>query len=59
MLNIPKSLEALLKGLAAQGYDLGAAGGGSGIDGEAIITALKMQEEPRPIFEGAAGIERR
>ncbi len=59
LLNIPKSLESLLKSLAAQGYDLGAAGDGSQVDGEAIINALKMQEEARPIFEGAAGIERR
>eukprot|EP00884_Botryococcus_braunii_P009534 jgi/Botrbrau1/18582/Bobra.0367s0024.1 len=59
LLNVPKSLEALLKGLAAQGYDLGPAGDGSEINGEALIAALKMQEEGRAISEGAKGIERR
>lgn len=59
LLNVPRSLEALLKGLAEQGYDLGLARDASGIDGEAIIEALKMQEEGRAISEGTKGIERR
>lgn len=59
LLNVPRSLEALLKGLAEQGYDLGPAGDAGSIDGEAIIEALKMQEEGRAISEGAKGIERR
>ena len=57
LLNVPKSLENALKGLQAEGYDLGLTS--QEIDGEAIITALKLQEDQRAIFEGAAGIQER
>ena len=57
LLNVPKSLERLLAALRAQGYDLGP--GGQDIDGEAVIAALKMQEDQRAILEGAQGIARR
>ena len=57
LLNVPKSLEKLLAGLKDQGYDLGP--GGAAIDGEAIISALKMQEDQRAILEGSAGILKR
>ena len=62
LLNVPKSLERLLEQLAAQGYDLGEAGAKSGgsaaFDGEALVKALRMQEDQRAISAGAAGIER-
>ncbi len=57
LLNVPQSLEETLERLRGEGYDLGPPG--EPIDGEAIITALKMQEDQRAISEGAAGIERR
>ena len=57
LLNVPKSLEKLLEALRDRGYDLGP--GGAEIDGEAIITALKMQEDQRAILEGSAGILKR
>ena len=62
LLNVPKSLERLLEQLAAQGYDLGeaAAKSGSGaaaFDGEALVNALRMQEDQRAISAGASGIE--
>ena len=42
-----------------QGYDLGdAVSEGAKIDGEAIVQALRMQEDQRSINSGAAGIER-
>ena len=58
LLNVPRSLEALLGALRAAGYSLGEESGQS-VDGEAIVTALKMQEDQRAVFEGAAGIQRR
>lgn len=59
LLNVPKSLEKLLEELQQQGYDLGEAGQpGSAISGEAIINALRMQEDQRSISGGAAGIEK-
>ena len=59
LLNVPRSLEKLLEELRQQGYDLGEASQlGSGISGEAIITALRMQEDQRSISGGAAGIEK-
>ena len=57
LLNVPKSLEALLGALRAQGYNLGPEA--EAIDGEAIVNALKMQEDQRAILEGAAGIAKR
>ena len=58
LLNVPRSLEKLLEELQQQGYDLGEASrSGSGISGEAIIDALRMQEDQRSISGGAAGIE--
>ena len=56
LLNVPKSLENALRALQAGGYDLGLTGE---IDGEAIITALKLQEDQRAVFEGAAGVQQR
>ncbi len=56
LLNVPKSLERLLEELQLQGYDLGPAAQ-LGIDGEAIINALRMQDDQRSIGVGAAGIE--
>eukprot|EP00873_Tetraselmis_striata_P036146 jgi/Tetstr1/456410/TSEL_043144.t1 len=59
LLNVPKSLEHLLKALQAEGYDLGeAVGSGEQIDGEAIITALKAQEDQRGLVQGAEGVNR-
>lgn len=40
LLNVPASLERVLKEMKAKGYDLGQAGGD--IDGEAIVAALKV-----------------
>ncbi len=58
LLNVPKSLERMLDQLQEQGYDLGEAiGGGAKIDGEAIVDALRLQEDQRSISKGAAGIE--
>jgi len=57
LLNVPQSLEATLENLRSEGYNLGPPG--ERIDGEAIISALKMQEDQRAIFEGVGGIERR
>lgn len=56
LLNVPKSLERMLEELQQQGYDLGPAAQ-SGIDGEAIINALRMQDDQRSISAGAPGIE--
>lgn len=39
MLNVPASLEKVLKEMKAKGYDLGEAG--DNIDGEALVAALK------------------
>lgn len=59
LLNVPASLSQLLEQLQQQGYDLGPAFTPGSVDGEAIVTALKMQEEQRAIYEGKAGIEKR
>lgn len=40
LLNVPASLEKVLKEMKARGYDLGEAGGG--VDGEALVAALKV-----------------
>ena len=55
LLNVPKSLERTLQALQSEGYDLGP--NADQIDGEAIITALKMQEDQRAISSGASGIQ--
>lgn len=57
LLNVPRSLENALKSLHAEGYDLGLTS--EEINGEAIIAALKLQEDQRAVFEGAAGITQR
>lgn len=59
LLNVPASLGNLLTQLHAEGFDLGPDFKSGGVDGEAIVTALKMQEEQRAIYEGKAGIENR
>ncbi|PSC71131.1 protoporphyrin IX magnesium chelatase [Micractinium conductrix] len=59
LLNVPKSLESLLRSLRQEGYDLGEMSEDLEGAGEAIVTALKMQEEQRSISEGAAGILKR
>ena len=58
LLNVPASLAQLLEQLQQQGYDLGPRVRAGSVDGEAIISALKMQEEQRAIYEGKAGIEK-
>ena len=57
LLNVPRSLEKTLQGLQAAGYDLGLTS--EQIDGEAIIAALKLQEDQRAVSEGAPGILQR
>lgn len=59
LLNVPASLAKLLEGLEQQGYDLGHNWQSGKVDGEAVVTALKMQEEQRAIYEGRSGIEKR
>ena len=59
LLNVPASLANLLGELEQQGYNLGPDWQSGMVDGEAIVTALKMQEEQRAIYEGKAGIEKR
>lgn len=58
LLNVPASLAQLLEQLQQQGYDLGPGVSPGSVDGEAIISALKMQEEQRAVYEGKAGIEK-
>ncbi|GLC75961.1 Magnesium chelatase [Pleodorina starrii] len=57
LLNVPKSLEALLSSLRQAGYDLGpdVPQDLTGM-GEALVSALKMQEDQRAILKGAAGM---
>lgn len=54
LLNVPKSLESLLGALRAGGYDVGDST--EAFDGEAILAALKQQEDQRLISQGAAAI---
>lgn len=42
LLNVPDSLEKVLKEMQAQGYDLGEAG--EHLDGEALVAALKARK---------------
>lgn len=58
LLNVPQSLSKLLDTLRAEGYDLGQGLNGTPVDGEAVIGALKAQEQQRAIAEGARGVER-
>ena len=66
LLNVPRSLEGLLHRMRAEGYDLGP--GASTlpehdtrweVDGEALVTGLKMQEDQRVVAQGAAGMQRK
>lgn len=41
LLNVPNSLEKILKEMKAQGYDLGE--GSENLDGEALVAALKVR----------------
>jgi len=71
LLNVPKSLESLLAALHNEGYDLGKewgklaaaaahaaeAGGAEPMPlGEAVVAALKAQEEQRAVSRGAPGV---
>jgi magnesium chelatase subunit H len=57
LLNVPKSLEHLLRTLAAEGYDLGTDVDLDALDGEGLIAALVAQEDQRALSQGAAGIK--
>ena len=57
LLNVPRSLKRLLGTLRTAGYDLGPSA--DSVDGEAIVAALKLQEDQRAILEGSAGIAKR
>lgn len=57
LLNVPKSLEHLLRTLAAEGYDLGKDVNLDSLDGEALVAALVAQEDQRALSKGAAGIK--
>jgi magnesium chelatase subunit H len=57
LLNVPKSLEALLHALRADGYDLGPAFDPVALSGEALVTALKAQEDQRVISRGMKGVQ--
>lgn len=46
LLNVPASLEKVLKELMAQGYDLGDLG--KDLDGETLVAALKVRIQHRP-----------
>ena len=58
LLNVPRSLEALLCALRREGYDLGGVGeageesAAGGLDGEALVAALRAQEDQRAISGG-------
>jgi magnesium chelatase subunit H len=54
LLNVPRSLDALLARLAAEGYDLGAHGAPLP-DGETIVAALTALEGARAAARGLAG----
>ncbi|KAG1670953.1 hypothetical protein FOA52_011388 [Chlamydomonas sp. UWO 241] len=63
LLNVPRSMQALLSRLRDAGYDLGPIASDASavptVDGEALVKGLQMQEDQRAISEGAKGIERR
>lgn len=54
LLNVPKSLEALLNRLKEEGYNLGEVG--TSVNGEVLVTSLKEFEDQRVIARGAAGL---
>jgi magnesium chelatase subunit H len=54
LLNVPKSVEALLRRLQEQGYDLGE---GGIPDGEALVAALSQLDDERATNLGARGLE--
>ena len=56
LLNVPRSLEALLRTLRSEGYHLGDLSEGL-LDGEALVAALRAQEDQRAVSKGAAGVE--
>lgn len=52
LLNVPASLEKVLRQLQAQGYDLGDAVAEE-LDGKALVAALKVSEFPLPWLHGS------
>lgn len=54
LLNVPKSLEGLLRELREGGYDLGDLS--PDVDGEALVTALRNQAEEAVLSRGAKGV---
>eukprot|EP00903_Cladosiphon_okamuranus_P008053 g7767.t1 len=56
LLNVPASLEKVLKEMKAQGYDLGNAGGD--IDGEALVAALKVISQDSVVAKGFDNLQR-
>ncbi len=63
LLNVPQSLQALLRGLAKEGYHLGPHAGRAEalqapMQGEAVVSALAGQDQQRVVSRGAAGASR-
>lgn len=56
LLNVPKSLETVLRKLREEGYDLGDLS--PDVDGEALIAALRDQAEEAVVSRGAQGISK-
>ncbi|GFH06894.1 DUF3479 domain-containing protein [Haematococcus lacustris] len=54
LLNVPKSLQALLAALKSEGYDLGHLDLAA-FDGEQLVAALSGQAEQRAVSRGASG----
>lgn len=50
LLNVPASLEKVLREIHARGYYLGEEAVADKIDGEAIVAALKVKENHQPSF---------
>ncbi|KAL6750256.1 CobN/Magnesium chelatase-domain-containing protein, partial [Haematococcus lacustris] len=55
LLNVPKSLQALLAALKSEGYDLGHLDLAA-FDGEQLVAALSGQAEQRAVSRGASGV---
>ncbi|KAG5190772.1 CobN/Magnesium chelatase-domain-containing protein [Tribonema minus] len=55
LLNVPQSLEALLRSMAEQGYDLGPFG--DKIDGEALVAALKVMNQDAVVARGVSRLQ--
>eukprot|EP00210_Caulerpa_lentillifera_P003376 g3220.t1 len=55
LLNVPKSLQALLLALKNEGYDVGSLA--DEVDGELLIQSLKLQDDQGVIFRGVEGVE--